>query len=73
MTPPEDNIHAKRDAETMFMLGAFIAILAVPVLIGTAFAEKPFAMAVNAGCGLVLLGIGVLFAWRGYKATQRHS
>lgn len=54
----------KRDAETLFLLGIFIVVLAVPVLIGTAFADTGRAMAVNAAAGVVLLGVGIGFILR---------
>jgi hypothetical protein len=55
----------KRDGETMMMLGAFVGILAVPVLIGSAFAGRDHAMIVNIVAGVVLLAIGVGMFLRG--------
>ena len=59
--PPkqEPGRHAKRDAETYIVLGAFVTLISIPVLIGTFFAERPHAQVVNAVAGLVLLGVGV--------------
>jgi len=63
--------HSRRDGETMIVLGAFMALLAMPVLVATIWAGTSFAMAVNAGSGLVLLGIGAGFIWRGRGILSR--
>lgn len=55
----------RRDGDTMMMLGGFVAILAVPVLIGSAFAGREHAMYVNIAAGVVLLAIGVGMLLRG--------
>ena len=60
----KQNDHSKRDSETLFLLGIFIVVLAVPVLIGTAFADTGRAMVVNAVAGVVLLITGVGFILR---------
>ena len=71
-TVPEDEHHfARRDAETQTMLGLFVGIMSLPVLVGTAFAEKPAAMIVNGVAGLVLLGVGVGLASWGIRARRR--
>ncbi|HOZ48002.1 MAG TPA: hypothetical protein PLO37_25785 [Candidatus Hydrogenedentes bacterium] len=51
---------SQRDAETQIALGAFVTVLAVPVLIGTHWASTTPQMVVNLLAGLVLLGIGVI-------------
>lgn len=60
-TPDTDRpaMLVKRDAETQTLLGLFVAILSIPVLIGTAWAENYRQVVVNVIAGLVLLGIGV--------------
>lgn len=62
---PEHDDHSKRDAEILKMLGIFILVLSAPVIVGTFFAERGHAQVVNLIAGLVLLGIGALFYWRG--------
>lgn len=57
----------RRDAETQIALGLFITVIvAIPVLIGTFWADRAAAAVINVIAGLVLLGVGVglgLFGW----------
>ena len=69
--PQEPSPFARRDAETLLMLGGFMAILGLPVLVGTFWAGSGFAMGVNALSGLVLLGIGLGVILRGYSKYKR--
>ena len=69
--PQDPARFARRDAETLLMLGGFMAILALPVLVGTFFAGSAFAMGVNALSGLVLLGIGLGVMLRGYGRLKK--
>ena len=57
----------KRDAETVSMLGGFVAFISLPVLIGTFWADKMSARVVNIGAGLVLLLIGLLMLAHGLR------
>ncbi len=66
-----ENQHSRRDGESLIMLGGFITLLAIPVLIGTAFAERQHAMIVNVASGLVLGAIGVAFIVQGVRTLRR--
>lgn len=55
----------RRDAETLWVLGAFQIVLAIPVFIGTFYVDDRFGQIVNVLAGGVTLLIGVLFVWRG--------
>ncbi len=57
--------HTKRDAETLWVLGAFQIVLALPVFVGTIYVEERFPALVNLAAAGVTLLIGVLFVWRG--------
>ena len=61
---------ARRDAETQMVLGGFITFIAVPVLIGTLWADTFRATIVNVVAGLVLLSIGVGIALYGLKKRR---
>lgn len=65
MSPEERAEHRTRDSETLTILGIFVSLLAIAVLIGTFFAERPHAQVVNAVAGVVLLIAGVVLLWRG--------
>jgi len=65
MSPEEQAKHRTRDSETLTILGAFVTVLAIAVIIGTFFAERPHAMVVNAIAGVVLLIAGGVLVWRG--------
>lgn len=67
----EADRHTRRDGESLFMLGAFMAVLWVPVMIGTAFADTSRAMIVNAVSGGVLLIFALAFLWHGYRTIKR--
>lgn len=69
----DEKVHSQRDAESLMMLGGFMVILAIPVLIGTAFADSGRAMIVNAGAGTLLLLIGLAFFFRGTKIRPKSS
>lgn len=68
--PEQHAKFAKRDAETQIVLGSFVAFIAVPVLIGTLWADKLSARVVNVVAGLVLLGIGLGIALYGLKRRR---
>ena len=51
--------YSKRDSETQLALGIFVSVIAVPVILGTFWADQMSAMVVNLISGLVLLGFGV--------------
>ena len=50
------------------ILGLFFLVLAVPVAVGTAFAELAIDRGLNIGAGMVLAGVGVAFlVWGGRR------
>lgn len=68
---PSSTHHTRRDAETLLMIGAFLAILAVPVVIGTWWANTTAAAVVNVVFGLLLLALGVGAFARGWYLRRR--
>lgn len=68
---PVGHRHTIRDAEILRALGTFLIVLAIPVLIGTLWAEGAVAVAINVAAGLVVGGIGVAMFMRG-RWTGRH-
>ena len=68
---PAGQKHTKRDAEILTVLGIFLVVLAVPVLIGTIWAEGTAQVLVNVVAGLIVGGIGVAMVLRG-RWTGRH-
>jgi hypothetical protein len=58
-TTPASAEHTARDAETQLVLGIFIAVISIPVIIGTLWADTKAAMTVNLIAGIVLLGAGI--------------
>ena len=68
---PVGGRHTKRDAEILTVLGIFLVVLAVPVLIGTIWAEGAVPMLINVAAGLIVGGIGVAMILRG-RWTGRH-
>ena len=69
----KDGEHSRRDAETQTVLGIFISIMAIPVLIGTVWAEKTHAMIVNVVAGLALLSVGLFLAYWGFRGKKKLS
>jgi hypothetical protein len=69
----DPHAHTRRDGETLLMLGAFIAILSLPVIAGTLFiqADEMFPKVVNMLAGTVLLVIGAALAYRGKQYLSR--
>ena len=65
--------HTQRDAETQTVIGVFVIVMAIPVLIGTVWAEKTHAMIVNAIAGLVLLTVGVVIFKLGRRTARKMS
>ena len=55
------------DAEIITVLGIFLVVLAVPVLIGTFWAEETVSRLVNIAAGLIIGGIGGGMIWRGRR------
>ena len=68
---PGGGHHTKRDAEILQMLGIFLIVLAVPVLIGTFWAEGSFERIINVAAGLIIGAIGTGMVLRG-RWTGRH-
>jgi hypothetical protein len=56
-----------RDAMVARALGAFLCLMALPVVAGTFFATLPVDRWINAVAGLILLGIGGGFLARGSR------
>jgi hypothetical protein len=72
--PPVDpHHHTRRDAETLMMLGGFVTFIAVPVLIGTVWADRTSAMVVNIVAGAVLFCVGVGMFLYGLKTKKEVS
>lgn len=69
-TPGAAN-HARRDGEALLIMGVFFAVLAVAVLVGTAWNEPGKGRVVNVVSGLVLLGIAALAAWTGRHLRRK--
>ncbi len=67
---PKDRF-ARRDAETQMALGFFVSLIAVPVIIGTIWADRLSAQVVNAASGTVLLVIGVGMFCFGYSKFRK--
>lgn len=63
--------YTKREAETQMVLGIFLSVIAIPVLIGTFWAETGRAMVVNAVAGVVLLAIGIGLAIWGRVTSKK--
>lgn len=66
-TEPGNTSPNRRDAEILTVLGAFLVVLAVPVLIGTLWAEGTVPRLVNVAAGLIIGGIGGGMIWRGRR------
>ena len=69
-TAEQQNQFAKRDAETQIALGLFVTIIALPVIVGSLWANTGRAVVVNLVSGLVLLGIGVTMAAFGWSRRK---
>lgn len=72
-TPQDPHQHTRRDAETQLALGIFVSVIAIPVLIGTFWANSYKAVVVNLTAGVVLLGIGVAMAAWGFVTRRSLS
>ena len=62
---PSGGRHTKRDSEILQMLGIFLVVLALPVLIGTFWAEGSFERIINVLAGLIIGVIGAGMVLRG--------
>ncbi len=67
----QEDRFARRDAETQMALGFFVSIIAVPVIIGTIWADRFIAQVVNASSGVVLLAIGAGMFLFGYSKFRK--
>ena len=68
---PAGHQHTRRDAEVLLVLGIFLVVLAVPVLVGTFWAEGAAQVFVNIVAGIIVGGIGVAMIFRS-RWTGRH-
>ncbi len=68
---PTGHQHTKRDAEVLRVLGIFLIVLAIPVLIGTIWAEGTAQVLVNIVAGVIVGGIGIAMIFRS-RWTGRH-
>lgn len=69
----QNDKHGRRDADTQIVLGIFISIIALPVIVGTLWAEETHAMIVNIIAGLTLLGVGVSMVLLGRRNSKNLS
>ncbi|HVS13334.1 MAG TPA: hypothetical protein VMV46_05395 [Thermoanaerobaculia bacterium] len=65
--PSPEREPRSRDAQTATALGAFLALIALPVLAGTLYASLPVDRWVNGIAGLLLLAVGLGFLARGRR------
>ncbi|MBI1318418.1 MAG: DUF2157 domain-containing protein [Candidatus Hydrogenedens sp.] len=70
---PDKNDHSKRDAETLLVLGAFMVVLALPVMVATVWAGHGFSQAVNFCSGAVLFAVGGGMMYKGWRDFQRQA
>jgi hypothetical protein len=61
----------RRDSDTQLALGIFVSIIAIPVIIGTLWADSTSTIVVNLVSGLTLLGLGLALAGYGFLGTRR--
>jgi threonine/homoserine/homoserine lactone efflux protein len=64
---PRERESRSRDAQVATALGAFLAVIALPVLAGTWYATLPVDRWINGVAGLLLLGVGIGFLLRGRR------
>jgi hypothetical protein len=63
---------SERDAQVAAILGVFFVVLALPVLIGTGYAEIGIDRAINLVSGLLVLSVGLGFlGWARRLARRR--
>lgn len=67
----DEHLHTQRDGETQKVLGLFMGILAVPVIIGTFWADSFVHGAVCLLSGFVLLGFGIGFWLKGQHTLRQ--
>lgn len=60
-----------RDAKVGAILGVFFLALALPVLVGTAFAETGIDRTLNVASAFLLAVVGGFFLWRARVAAVR--
>jgi hypothetical protein len=63
----------RRDSDTQLALGIFVSIIAIPVIIGTLWADSTSTIVVNLVSGLTLLGLGLALAGYGFLGTRRNG
>ncbi len=68
---PDPANHARRDGEALLIMGVFFAVLAVAVLVGTAWNAPGKGRVVNVVSGLVLLAIAAVAAWIGRRLRRK--
>ncbi len=70
MNEPNHDLHRRRDAASMQLLGVFFTVLSTLVLIGSLWTlDRPRALAVNLAAGLTLLTVGVGMVWGGRRLS----
>ncbi len=62
---PMGSEHTQRDAETLWALGTFLVVLALPVFVGTLYADGWVQGVVNFAAAFIIFIIGALMIWRG--------
>ncbi len=71
MSEEHDHTHTQRDGETFIILGIFMAVLGLPVILGSFWGEKAVQVVVCLVSGILLLGIGVGFLLHGKNVLKR--
>lgn len=66
-----DEKHRVRDGETLIALGAFLAVLGIPVMLGIFWEPPGLDRWVSAICGLLLLVAGLAFCYKGRSLLRR--
>lgn len=62
---PMGSEHTRRDAETLWALGAFLVVLSLPVFVGTLYADGLVQGLVNFVAAFAIFIIGALMIGRG--------